>query len=200
MRAALIFLLSSVVLTGCVGPLVQHETARSVGFGQFEAVGGFGQAGYVAKANYGLTSNWDIGVQAESLSVGLRTKYAIKNSREGGWSTAVALGGGVADWGASDYYGDFLVSWLKHQLEPYGTIRYGRVNTDPTRINDHYTGDVRYIVKGNSFDYVQGIFGARVWLGKHVNASAEVSAPVSLSKNVFMSQALLLGMALGVHF
>ena len=187
-------------VSGCVGPLVEQESARSVGPGQLEALAGYGQAGYVAKAMYGLTSRWDVGAQWEMLSWGLRTKYSLRNEREEGWSVAVAAGGGWGSDSASNYYGDAIVSWLHRQLEPYVALRYGHVHPEMHRIRNAYTGDVRYSIQSENFEYAQALLGARVWYGSHTFASSEVSLPVSMTNHVFMSQALLFGAALGYHF
>ena len=82
MNKILISVLLVFSLSGCaVGPLVSHETARTVGSSNSEIVGGYGQAGYVLKWNHGFGENFDLGFQYESLSVGFRAKYAFVNER-----------------------------------------------------------------------------------------------------------------------
>ena len=50
-------------LTSCaVGPLLNHETARTVGKGKHELSGGYSNAGYVFKWNYGLFEKFDFGI------------------------------------------------------------------------------------------------------------------------------------------
>ena len=84
------------ILSGCaVGPLAIHETARTVGKSNHELVAGYGIAGYVFKWNIGLSENWDIGLHWESLSIGLRAKYAFLQNSEKGWSLATAAGTGA---------------------------------------------------------------------------------------------------------
>ena len=72
--------------TACVGPLMHHEPARSVGQGQDEIAAGYGSAGYIFKWTHGFTKDFDAGVHFESLSLGIRAKYAIVNNQTGGWS------------------------------------------------------------------------------------------------------------------
>lgn len=74
----ILLMLTTTVLSGCaVGPLVSHETARTVGTTNHELMAGYGQAGYVIKWNYGLNENLDVGLHWESLSIGVRAKYAL---------------------------------------------------------------------------------------------------------------------------
>ena len=104
--------LAAAFSAGCaVGPLVQHETARSVGKGDHEIIAGYGQAGYVLKWNAGVTENFDFGIHWESLSFGIRGKYSIINGRSGGISLAGAIGAG-SSLGGSHQYGDLMVSYL----------------------------------------------------------------------------------------
>src|SRR4051794_11386575 len=92
------------LLGGCaVGPLVSHETARTVGKGHNELVAGYGIAGYALKWNLGLDDSLDVGIHWESLSLGARAKYAFINGREHGWSLASALGAGLSI-GGKHYY------------------------------------------------------------------------------------------------
>src|SRR4051812_44550206 len=100
------------ILSGCVGPLVVHETARTLGSPKHhEFSGGYGNAGYVLKWNMGLLANWDFGIQYESLSWGLRTKYAFINSTDVGFSLAAAAGAGLT-FGGTHYYGDLIASYM----------------------------------------------------------------------------------------
>lgn len=102
--------ISTSLLSACAfGPLVTHETARTVGKGHHEVLGGYGNSGYVIKWNAGITDDIDIGLQLESLSLGIRGKYAFINN-ERGFSVAAAAGIGSSI-GGSHYYGDLLASY-----------------------------------------------------------------------------------------
>ena len=107
----MLLLLVSFTASCAVGPLVFHETARAVGFTNHELIGGAGQAGLVFKWNYGLTENLDLGIQFESLSLGLRAKYAFIKSGENGFSLASSAGTGFSV-GGSHYYGDLIGSYF----------------------------------------------------------------------------------------
>lgn len=78
-----------------MGPLVSHETARTLGHGNKKLLGGFGSGGFVVKFNYGARDNLDLGVQLENCSLGLRAKYSLLNSSHG-WSYVVAGGLGTS--------------------------------------------------------------------------------------------------------
>jgi hypothetical protein len=194
-----ILFLSAGFLNGCaVGPLVQHDTARTVGKGNNEFVGGIGQAGFVAKWNYGLTDKWDFGVQWESFSLGLRTKYAFIDDNDG-WSFAGAVGTG-ASVGGSHYYADLLGSYLVKSWEPYGTLRFVRVKTDPVEFKDENTGTVDFTVNSSSYGYGQAILGTRYWFNAHWLVSAEVSSLFSMSSDLKIGSGVLVGIAGGYRF
>lgn len=187
------------LLSGCaVGPLVSHETARTVGSRNSELIGGYGQAGYVFKWNYGLGKDFDIGLHWESLSIGLRAKYAFINSSNG-FSLAAALGIGES-LGGSHYYGDILFSYLVKKFEPYGTIRLVHVKTDPVEFRDEDTGHVDFTVRSYKYDYGQGILGARIWFNKNWFLSLEASTLFTVSDDVEIADGVLLGAALGARF
>ncbi len=139
MRISWIFLMSF-LLSGCaIGPLVSHETARTVGKSNHELIGGYGSAGYVLKWNVGLTENLDFGVHWEFLSIGIRAKYALVNGNNNGLSLAIAGGIGESI-GGSHYYGDLMASYLSGKWEPYGTLRVVHVKNDPVEFRDKDTG------------------------------------------------------------
>lgn len=189
-----------VLLTGCaVGPLVNHETARTVGAGQNEFQGGYGAAGYVLKWNHGLNEDWDIGLHWESLSVGLRAKYAFVNQRESGWSGAIA-GGIGSSLGGNHYYADIMTSYLSGAWEPYFTFRAVHVTTDPTDFKDANTGEVAFTVNKSEYNYGQIILGNRYWFSKEWNLSVEISTLTSLSSGLTIGSGALVGAALGYRF
>lgn len=193
--SSLLFLL----LSACVGPLVVHETARTVGDGNAELIAGYGNAGVAAKLNYGLNKDWDLGVQFESLSLGLRTKYAFINNNEKGWSLAAALGTG-ASIGGSHYYGDLIASYLDGHFEPYAAFRYVHMKIDPVDFKDEKTGTLDYRVDLPNYEYGQVMIGTRYWFDKHWLFSLEFSRLFAIGKGVYFGPGLLASGAFGYRF
>lgn len=188
------------MLSGCaIGPLVVHETARTVGPNNNELDGGWGQAGYVVKWNYGLGQDLDFGIHWESLSIGLRLKYAILNARERGFSLAVAAGTGVSI-GGSHYYGDLIASYLAGSWEPYGALRAVHVKNDPLEFRDQDTGQVDFTVDKIEYDYGQLTLGTRYWFTPHFLLSLEASSLFAFSSGLGIGSNVLIGGALGYRF
>lgn len=181
------------------GPLYNQETGRTVGKRNVEITGGYGVAGYVLKWNAGILDDFDIGLQLESLSVGLRAKYAFIHAREHGFSAAAALGIG-SSLGGNHYYGDLIGSYLAGAFEPYGSLRLVHVKTDPIEFKDKDTGDVTVVVDRASYDYGQAFLGSRVWFNKKVYLSIEASKLFAVTKGVKFGDGVLVGAALGARF
>lgn len=196
---AFFYLVAVTTLSGCaVGPLVSHETARTVGDSNSELIGGYGQAGYVFKWNYGLTENLDFGLHWESLSIGLRAKYAFINN-DNGWSFASALGTGVSV-GGNHYYGDIIGSYLVDSWEPYGTLRFVHVNNDPVEFKDEDTGQADFTIPGSQYQYGQFILGTRYWFNPHWLLSLEASSLFALTSGLKFGGNVLIGAAFGYRF
>lgn len=194
-----IFCFLFLLLSGCaVGPLVSHETARTVGKSKSEVIAGFGEGGYVFKWNYGVTENLDLGVHWESLSVGLRAKYAFINKKEG-WSLASALGAGSSV-GGRHYYGDLIGSHLSGAWEPYGTLRLVHVKADPIELKDNQTGSVEFTIDKSEFDYAQFIVGTKYWFSENWVMSLEASSFGALTSGLVLSNGVILGGSLGYRF
>ncbi len=184
---------------GCaVGPLVNHETAKTVGRSHHELVGGYGAAGYVVKWNYGLTENLDLGLHWESLSIGVRAKYAFVNN-EKGWSLAAGLGTGVSA-GGSHYYGDLIGSHMVGSWEPYGALRLVHVKNAPLKFKDKDTGEVKFSVSSIEYDYGQFILGVRYWFSPHWLFSLEASSLFAISSGLKVGNGALLGGSFGYRF
>lgn len=197
--STLVCLLLSAFLPGCaVGPLVSHETARTVGKSNHEFIGGYGQAGYVLKWNFGLAENLDLGLHWETLSIGVRAKYAFINS-ESGWSLASALGTGESI-GGSHYYGDLIGSYFKDSWEPYGTLRIVHVKNDPLEFKNTDTGQVSLFIDRSEYQYGQFILGARYWLDDHWLISLEASSLFKVSSGFESGQTVFIGASLGYRF
>ncbi len=196
-----IFLISSsVLLSACsIGPLVSHETARTVGNSQAEFLGGYGSAGYAFKFNYGITKDLDFGLQYETFSLGIRTKYALINGTDKGFSLSIAGGIGTSI-GGSHYYGDLTSSYLSGAWEPYGTIRLVHVKNDPLEFRDQDTGHVDFVVDLPDYNYGQAMLGSRFWFDKHWLMSIEVSSLFAMTSGLKIGDGFLVGAALGYHF
>lgn len=190
-------------LTSCaIGPLVSHETARTVGRNKHEPAFGYGMAGYVLKWNYGITDNFDIGLHWESLSIGLRAKYAfIKNDGEG-FSLASAIGYGSSIGGKYTSV-DLLGSYLVGQWEPFSMFRYVHVKTDPIefRSDDPNTQGFDFTISSQKYDYGQLSFGSRYWFKENLYFSGELSYLFSFKTEYFdLSRNLYAGGIVGVRF
>lgn len=171
---SLINLLALLILTGCaVGPLMLHETARTVGKSHSDFAVGAGNAGFFAKWNYGLLENLDLGLQWESMSIGVRAKYALIKNDSNGFSMALALGTGSSV-GGSHNYGDLIVSYLTSSFEPYLAYRYVKVKTDPVEFKDKNSdGKFDFTINGDKYSYDQAILGFRIWLSNNWIFTAE---------------------------
>ncbi len=200
---ALLLALSLVVIplfSGCaVGPLFNHETARTVGNSNKELMGGFGSAGYLIKWTYGLSENLDLGIQWESWSLGLRAKYAFINQRESGWSLAAAAGTGFSI-GGSHYYGDIIGSYLTGSWEPYATVRVVHVKHDPVKFKKEDNGLVDFTVHLPDYEYGQVLLGSRFWLNPHWILSLEMSSIFAITRGVAFNNFILLSASLGYRF
>ena len=183
MNKRFLFALTALLLSSCVGPLVLHETARTVGSGHNEFLGGFGRAGIALKWNYGITDRLDFGLQFESLSTGLRLKYAWYDNQEQGWSFASAVGLGTSI-GGKNYYLDTIVSHLHKRWEPYGAFRFVHVNIDSIEARNRDTGDVSFTTPNFDFDYGQFMVGTRYWMTPTWLLSLEISDLVAFSSGI----------------
>lgn len=200
MRMSVFSVLATVIfVSGCaVGPLVSHETARTVGDNSHELLAGYGQAGYVAKWNYGITENLDVGLHWEMLSLGLRAKYAWLNASSG-WSLATAIGAGES-MGGSHYYGDLIGSYATEKWEPYGTVRIVRVKNDPIEFKDVDTGYVDLTIDKSEFTYGQFMLGTRYWFTPNWLLSLEATSLFKLSPGLHAVNPVLAGASLGYRF
>jgi hypothetical protein len=190
---------TAILLSSCaVGPLVSHETARTVGNSNHEILGGYGQAGFAFKWNYGVSENFDIGLHWESLSIGVRAKYAFINSKDS-WSFAAALGTGSSV-GGSHTYIDLITSTMAGSWEPYGTIRLVKVKTDPMAFRDKDTGQVAFTISSAEYDYGQALLGTRYWFNTHWHLSLEASSLFAVRESVKFGSNALIGAALGYRF
>jgi hypothetical protein len=190
---------TTLLLNACAfGPLVTHETARTVGENRHELLGGYGNVGYMVKWSYGVTKDIDLGFQIESMSIGLRGKYAFINN-ERGFSLAAAAGVGNSI-GGSHYYGDLMTSYKAAWWEPYLNFRYVRVKTDPIEVRDKDNGPLDFTINSLEYSYGQLFFGNRFWMTENWILSVEASSIVLHSTGIKMSSVAVIGAALGYKF
>ncbi len=193
-----IILLLSFLSSCAVGPLVNHETARTVGKDRHEVSGGYSNAGYVFKWNYGLFEKFDIGVHAEQYNLGLRAKYSFVKNDDNGFSMALALGAGDS-FGGNHYYGDLLGSFLTGRWEPYTTVRVVKVRTEEMNFSDEQTGAFAFRIDENHYSYGQYFLGTRFWASRQLFLSVEASTLFTLDA-VEVSDNFIFSGALGYRF
>jgi hypothetical protein len=161
------------VLSGCVAPFSSNFTGRSLGKGkrELEIVRGTGEMGGLGglKFTYGMTSNFDIGLQIEPYSIGLFGKQSFINSTENGFSSAALFGLGGTGNGLYLYTGPVL-SYEINFFEPYFVGRYNYVYYNETK--DIWSGDT---YKGGEYSYFQFTFGIILWITRKIGLSFEVS-------------------------
>lgn len=190
----------SLILSSCAfGPLVTHETARSLGSGNHDLLGGYGSADYVIKWNVGLSENWDMGIQYESLSLGLRFKYAVINNKENGFSLAGALGIG-SSLGGSHYYGDIMTSYLTGWWEPYSNLRLVHVTIDPIDFGHKDNSVFDFTIPRTEYSYGQFFLGSRFWIHEHWTISVEASTLFGITSGIKYGHNVLAGVAVGYRF
>lgn len=182
-----------------VGPLVLHETGRTVGRHHNELELGAGSAGQLAKWNFGLADDLDVGIQYEMLSVGARVKYAFINRPDHGLSLAGAAGAGRSR-GGHYYNGDLVASYLNGPWEPYGGLRYTYAKSDPDDLNDKDSGIFDFTIHSDTYEYGQTFVGSRYWFNPNWLLSVEASSLFSLSDSLRLDNNFLLGLALGYRF
>ena len=152
----------------------------------------------MGKWNYGLGKNFDFGAQMESLSMGIKAKYAFLNQSEG-WSMALGLGYGTGV-ESDHFYGDFHTSFKTGPVEPYMTVRYVQVHTDKEDIDDHKSGNIHFNIDSLKFQYGQFMIGTRFWLTRHWLFSVEGSTFFGASDGLKISDTYFFNAALGYRF
>ena len=193
-------IIASSFACGCaLGPLAMHETARSVGKAKNEFDYAFGSMGHMISWNVGASDDLDVGIHLESLSIGIRAKYAFINARENGWSLAAAAGVG-SSFGGGHYYGDVISSYLSEFWEPYGALRLTHAHNDPIYIKDRDNSRSTYTFSAGDYDYGAVILGSRFWLSERWMASIEASSLFSAASNVTFGSNVLASAAFGYRF
>ncbi len=191
-----IFLLSSCVM----GPINTFETGRTSGEGRGELFGGLGSTGFVGKLNYGLSENFDIGVQLETFSLGGRLKYALMNNQEKGFSFSIASGAGVGGGGSSHYYGDILMSYLSGDFEPYGSARFVHAINKSYKDKNDMNNDWLFSIQKPEFDYQQYNLGLRYWVNEQLTVNLEFTKLQADNSEIIFKDDTLVNVGLGVKF
>ena len=146
-----------------------------------------------------MTENLDLGLQIESLSAGVRGKYAFVNQRSRGVSFAGALGVGTGGAG-SHVSGDLLVSHLADWFEPYATLRLVHAKTDPADYGDQSGSGWTIHLDSFTYEYGQAMAGGRFWFNPHWHLSVEVSSLFGITGGFRPSNTVLASLALGARF
>ena len=168
----LFLVFSLLVLSGCVAPFSSNFTGRSLGKGKIglDGVAGLGEVDWGGfKLAYGMTSNLDIGLQIELLTLGLFGKYSFRNTIENGFSSAALFGLGTTVNGMYVYTGPVL-SYKMNFFEPYFVGRYNYVNYSETE--DFWSSDT---VEAGDYSYFQLTFGSILWISRKVGLNFELS-------------------------
>ncbi|MBT4760784.1 MAG: hypothetical protein HOO06_03715 [Bdellovibrionaceae bacterium] len=192
-KLALITLMFSYLSIGCVGPLLSHNTGRSLGKGNhsLKLMGMAGSGGYYAVGyDYGVTENLDLGMKIESLSLGYHGKYSFYNNPTG-FSSAAAIGYG-STFGGSYYTADITGSYLVNKWEPFTSLRYTSVNSDSKELRDASTGQVFSTIPEFDFSYMQIFVGTKYrfvdWFALSVEAASFLSSSdVSFGSDIYYS-------------
>jgi hypothetical protein len=193
-----VLVISLLFLSACaIGPLVANESARTVGDGNSEWLAGFGQASSSFKYSFGINEDLDFGIQAESLSSGLRLKKAFVNASEG-WAFAGALGLGLSVSG-SYYSGDLVASYGAGAWEPYGLIRIVHVDQDSTDVLNS-DGSTFFITSSYSWNYGQVFLGTRYWLGTNWMLLVEASTLFTVDSTTTIANSGMVGAAIGYRY
>lgn len=163
------------LLSGCaVGPLMVHETARTVGDRRDELSVGYGATGFDFKWHHGFHDNLDLGFQVEALSAGVRGKWAVVNNQTSGPSLALATGVGF-NWNGSHVYGDLIGSYLAGSWEPYTSLRGVQATNNQRELKESETGKTVITIPRNSFQYGQYTLGTRFWFNQKFMMNVEAS-------------------------
>ena len=188
-------LLLVVFVSSCaIGPILNHDVARSNGDGNHDikimsSVDGLWGFHY----DYGLTDDLDIGVQWEALSAGLKLKYALVNNQKSGLSVALGAGTGTS-FGGSYYNGALFVSYKSKTFEPFASVRYTSVENDSTDLKDADTGELFVTIPAFNYNYTKAFLGTKIWFVDWFALSLEAgsfiaSGDVKFDSNVFYSAA-----------
>ncbi len=190
----------SIALSSCaLGPLMSHDTARSLG----EGVAAVDLAGTaingMVKTGIGVTDNLDLGAQLEVFSFGLRAKYSLLNNREQGLSFALAGGTGWSH-GGTHRYADIIGSYKINDFEFYSTARFVHASNTEKDFKDANTGQSVFVIAQRDYDYKQYIFGIRYWITDKILFDIEGTKISFDDKEIKFESPMQYGAGLGFRF
>jgi len=198
MKSALRFLplfALPILITGCSSaPYANETTARSLGQGNWSTqVGATGSTsglgGVYARQGYGATTNWDIGIDAETTSqqAGVWTRYSLINQPEG---ISLALIGGTgygedsvhiedsygntvkSDTDVYNFYAGPIVSYKINFFEVYTLARVNYLH----RMGEHETNDFEEIHFTSDDAYGSAAVGSNIWVTDNIGLTADINA------------------------
>jgi hypothetical protein len=175
-RNASMVILIALLASGCLAPLSNNFTARSLGTGKIGLDGGVlsvgGDIGAIPafKIAVGLASDFDLGIQYDSASIGVFGKYSFINNKEQGFSLAAVLGAGAVGDGFYAYGGPVL-SYKGKSFEPYFAGRFNYVHYGES---EDAFDDFQW--EAGTYTYLQFTLGSIFWLNKSIGLNVEVSA------------------------
>lgn len=172
-RNASMIILLALLASGCLAPLSNNFTARSLGAGKVGldgAVGMINQQSFPAlKIAVGLSTDFDLGLQLDAGGMGVFGKYSFVNNMERGFSLAGVLGAGAVASGSYAYGGPVL-SYKAKSFEPYIV---GRLNLVHYGKSEDFFGESW--AAGN-YTYFQFTLGSIFWLSSKIGLNVEGSA------------------------
>ena len=180
--------------TACVGPLLNHESGRTVGDGKhllraMSSVDGYFGFTY----DYGLSKNFDLGVQLEALAFGLKGKYSFINSDTG--FAAAALAGIGTTFGGTYYTFGAAGSFSASGWEHFGALKYTQVNIDPTEVKDSNTGSIFATIPAFDYNYTQAFLGTKYRFTDWFALSAEAGSFIGNSSGLDISSDLYISLS-----
>lgn len=151
-----------------VAPVTSGFLGRTYGKGNLAMDGGgiiIGSGIPYFKAGYGISRDFDLGLQYDFLAIGLFGRYSFINKTDGFSLAGLASAGSTAD-GTYIYTGPAL-SYKAGFIEPYFVGRYNYVNYDES---DTQSG-IEF--EAGSYSYLQFNAGSVFWISPSVGANVE---------------------------
>jgi hypothetical protein len=163
-----ILILSFLASACSLAPLQSGETGRSLGEKHAHldagATGVSGSNGIAvnAKFAYGISQNFDVGIQYDFIGMGILAKYSLINHQDKGFSLATLGGAGtdIFGFGSSYIYIGPAVSYLMDWWEPYIVARFNQVTIGA------FSSNSIKVTERTTFNYLQGSVGSFFWFTK----------------------------------
>ena len=182
-----------------LGPVLNHETARSNGEGKGEFTAMSTSKGYLGlKFDYGILKDLDIGAQWESLNTSIYAKYSFLNQPNG--SSLAGLIGTGSTFGGNFNYIDLTYSYMATAFEPYIAARYITVRTDLSELTGNDTSSIFSSITKAEFSYAMAFIGTKYWFSKTLALSAEGSSFISVSDSIQFSENALISLGFDIKF